>query len=45
MQQGERNIVGYPLEGLLSLSPPDRRTQEFEFDHVFGPDAQQVSWG
>mmetsp|Transcript_20588 Transcript_20588/g.45089 ORF Transcript_20588/g.45089 Transcript_20588/m.45089 type:complete len:554 (-) Transcript_20588:44-1705(-) len=34
-------IVSYPLEGLLAITPPDRRPQEFEFDHVFGPEASQ----
>lgn len=31
----------YPLEGLLAVTPPDRRPQEFEFDHVFGPETTQ----
>lgn len=42
---GQGSIVGYPLEGLLSVSPPDRREHEFEFDHVFPPESTQVREG
>ncbi|EFJ44391.1 kinesin [Volvox carteri f. nagariensis] len=41
VQVGQRDIVSYPLEGLLAVSPPDKRYQEFEFDHVFPPCAGQ----
>jgi len=41
VQAGQKDIISYPLEGLLAIHPPDRRSQEFEFDHVFGPDAEQ----
>ncbi|GFR50278.1 hypothetical protein Agub_g12465 [Astrephomene gubernaculifera] len=43
VQVGQRDIVSYPLEGLLAVSPPDRRYQEFEFDHVFPPSSGQCS--
>ena len=47
IQPGQSDIVSYPLEGLLAITPTDgRRAQEFEFDHVFSPDVtQQVSRG
>ncbi|GLI63210.1 hypothetical protein VaNZ11_006063, partial [Volvox africanus] len=38
---GQRDMVSYPLEGLLAISPPDKKYQEFEFDHVFVPSASQ----
>ncbi len=39
---GVRAVLGYPLDGLLSISPGDgRRYQEFEFDHVFSPEVGQ----
>jgi Microtubule binding len=40
----ERTIVTSPLEGLLLVSPLDKRAAEFEFDHVFGPESTQVSF-
>lgn len=40
-QKDQTSIVSFPLEGLLAISPPDRRPQEFEFDHVFPPEASQ----
>ncbi|KAI8466291.1 MAG: the Kifc3 motor domain in complex with Adp [Monoraphidium minutum] len=41
-QPSARSAVGFPLEGLLTLSDPaSGRTREFEFDAVFGPDADQ----
>ncbi len=27
MQEGQRDVVSYPLEGLLAVSPPDKRYQ------------------
>jgi hypothetical protein len=40
---GARAVLGYPLDGLLSITPGDgRRYQEFEFDHVFSPDVGQA---
>lgn len=40
---GGRSAVSFPLEGLLSLTDPaSHRQREFEFDAVFGPDADQV---
>ncbi|GIL87171.1 hypothetical protein Vretimale_14274 [Volvox reticuliferus] len=39
---GQRDMVSYPLEGLLAISPPDKKYQEFEFDHVFPPSASQA---
>ncbi|KAG2485792.1 hypothetical protein HYH03_015503 [Edaphochlamys debaryana] len=42
-QPGSRDVVTYPLEGLLAVTPPDRRYQEFEFDHVFPPNTDQAS--
>lgn len=42
-QPGLPSVIGYPLDGLLSVCSPDKRYQEFEFDHVFGPDATQES--
>ncbi len=41
-QEGAASVVGFPLEGLISVAPLDgRRAQEFEFDHVFAPEASQ----
>ncbi len=37
----QSSVVTYPLEGLLAISPPGRRGQEFEFDHVFAPETTQ----
>jgi hypothetical protein len=35
-------VIGYPLEGSLSVSEPmSSRTRDFEFDAVFGPDVTQ----
>ncbi|MEW5300189.1 MAG: hypothetical protein WDW36_003136 [Sanguina aurantia] len=42
LQPDSRPILAYPLEGVLGIAPPDKRPQEFEFDHVFGPDATQA---
>jgi kinesin family member C2/C3 len=41
-QPTHKSVISYPLEGLLTISPGDRRPQEFEFDHVFGPQSTQV---
>ncbi|MEW5311301.1 MAG: hypothetical protein WDW38_003029 [Sanguina aurantia] len=41
LQPDSKPILTYPLEGVLGIAPPDKRPQEFEFDHVFGPDATQ----
>jgi hypothetical protein len=35
-QAGQVTITSFPLEGLLLISPLDRRAQEFEFDVVRG---------
>jgi hypothetical protein len=40
---GARAVLGYPLDGLLSITPGDgRRYQEFEFDAVFSPQVIQA---
>jgi kinesin family protein C2/C3 len=37
-----RSVINFPLEGLLTLQDPTScRHREFEFDAVFGPDADQ----
>ena len=41
-QPGQKSVITYPLEGLLTVNPGDKRPQEFEFDHVFGPESTQV---
>lgn len=41
-QPSARNVVSFPLEGLLSVQDPQTlRQREFELDAVFGPDADQ----
>ncbi|GAX76596.1 hypothetical protein CEUSTIGMA_g4042.t1 [Chlamydomonas eustigma] len=41
VQEQQPSIITFPLEGMLTVSPTDRRFQEFEFDHVFPPEATQ----
>ncbi len=41
LQDQNSNIISFPLEGMLAIAPLDRRPQEFEFDHVFTPEAGQ----
>ncbi|GFH16469.1 kinesin motor domain-containing protein [Haematococcus lacustris] len=42
VQDGHTSIVSCPLEGLIIVSPPDRRPQEFEYDCVFAGATQEV---
>ncbi|KAJ9514728.1 hypothetical protein QJQ45_028393 [Haematococcus lacustris] len=42
VQDGHTSIVSCPLEGLIIVSPPDRRPQEFEYDCVFADATQEV---
>ncbi|KAJ9514843.1 hypothetical protein QJQ45_028616 [Haematococcus lacustris] len=42
VQDGHTSIVSCPLEGLIIVSPPDRRPQQFEYDCVFADATQEV---
>ncbi|KAK9902101.1 hypothetical protein WJX75_004452 [Coccomyxa subellipsoidea] len=37
----EEPILAFPMAGALTVSPPDRRISDFEFNACFGPDSTQ----
>jgi len=39
---GEPSILAFPMAGALTVSPPDKRISDFEFNASFGPDSSQV---
>ena len=39
---GEAGVLAFPMPGALTVTPPDRRIADFEFDAVLGPDSTQV---
>lgn len=39
----EEPILAFPMAGALTVSPPDRRISDFEFNACFGPDSTQVT--
>lgn len=41
--QGEQSILAFPMAGALTVSPPDKRISDFEFNASFGPDSTQVT--
>ncbi|KAK9804304.1 hypothetical protein WJX72_006007 [[Myrmecia] bisecta] len=41
-QASGESAITYPLPGALCVQPPDKRSQEFEFDAVFSPHVSQA---
>lgn len=38
----EEPILAFPMAGALTVSPPDKRVSDFEFNACFGPESTQV---